>query len=81
MNVGQHDSACKWITRAIQADRQNGMPWHLARDYALYANFLAESDDPQSARQVLEKAVALFQTCGADGWAARHERRLAAMTG
>jgi tetratricopeptide (TPR) repeat protein len=39
MDDAQMDEAETWIRRAIEADERNRMPWDLARDYALYAEF------------------------------------------
>ena len=38
-------SAEKWINEAIEKDTNNGMMWHLARDYELYAELLKQKED------------------------------------
>ena len=42
----QHISEAQhWIEEAIEADERNGMRFHLARDYALYADLFKRKDD------------------------------------
>jgi class 3 adenylate cyclase/tetratricopeptide (TPR) repeat protein len=76
MNSAHHPQACKWIKEAIDADTRNGMRWHLAKDYALYSDFLNKGGEHQKARQYLEKAVETFTACGADGWVEKYEKQL-----
>jgi Tfp pilus assembly protein PilF len=66
-----------WINKAIEADKRNGMAWHLARNYALYAELFVRKSDQAKARENLNKAIELFQKCGADGWVKRTEEKLA----
>lgn len=66
-----------WIRKAIEVDEQNRLPWDLARDYALYAQFLKKKADPAQAKEKLGKAIELMQGCGADGWVKRYEEKMA----
>ena len=68
-----------WIMKAAEANEQNGLRWHLARDYALYAEFFKRTGDFLKAREKLEKAIAIFKKCGADGWVAKYENGLASL--
>jgi hypothetical protein len=53
------------------------MPWDLARDYALYANFFKKKSDLAQAKEKLGKAIELMRGCGADGWVKKYEEELA----
>ena len=67
-----------WIKKAIEADRTNGMMFHLAQDYALYAEWFKSKDDRLKAKENLNKAIEIFKECGADGWVEKYEKDLAA---
>lgn len=71
------DEAEAWIRKAIEVDEQNRLPWDLARDYALYAQFFKKKGDPAQAKEKLGKAIELMRGCGADGWVKRYEEALA----
>ncbi len=73
------DEAEVWIRKAIEADEQNRMPWDLARDYALYAEFFKKKADPAQAKEKLGKAIDLMRSIGADGWVKRYEEELAGL--
>jgi len=68
-----------WIKKAIEADSRNGMRWHLAKDYALYADLFKRKGDISKAKDNLNKAIEIFKECGADGWVTRTEEALAAI--
>lgn len=42
--------------------------WSLARDYAVYANYLQMSNEQKRADEYIRKAVTTFKCCGAEGW-------------
>jgi len=65
-----------WIKKAIGADKQNGMMWHLGMDYALYAELFKRKGDKSKARENLGKAIEILKECGADGWVEKYEREL-----
>ncbi len=67
------------INRAIEADKQKGMMWHLARDYAAYAEYFKRINDPTKSNENFNNAVALFGDCGADGWVEKYAKRLAGL--
>jgi tetratricopeptide (TPR) repeat protein len=77
----QHISEAEnWIIKAIEADKRNDMMWHLAMDYALYAELFKRKGDQSKVREKLSKAVEIFKECGADGWVEKYERELAAIS-
>jgi class 3 adenylate cyclase/tetratricopeptide (TPR) repeat protein len=77
---GRHFSeAQEWIEKAIEADRRNGMMWHLARDYAVYAEFFMRRNDTTAAKETFGNAIDLFMNCGADGWVERYQKALAVL--
>jgi class 3 adenylate cyclase len=67
-----------WIRKAIEVDEQNWLPWDLARDFALYAEFFKKKGDPAQAKEKLGKAIDLMRGCNADGWVRKYEEELAA---
>ena len=67
------------IKKAIDADKQNGMMWHLARDYALYADWCKREGNLPKASENLGKAVKIFKECGADGWVKKYEKELTSL--
>ena len=74
----QHLSEAEdWIKKAIQSHKKYGMMWHLARDYALYAELFKRKDDQSKARENIGKAIEIFTECGADGWVEKYEKELA----
>ncbi len=73
------DEAETWIRKAIEIDEQHKMPWELARDYALYAEFFKKKGDLTQAKEKLVKAIDLMRSIGADGWVKRYEEELAAI--
>ncbi len=71
------DEAEVWIRKAIEINEQNRVPWDLARDYALYAEFFKKKADPLQAKEKLGKAIDLMRSIGADGWVKKYEAELA----
>ena len=66
-----------WIKKAIEMNQKYGMMWHLARDYALYADLFKRKGDLPKAQENLDKAIEIFKECGADGWVVKYEKELA----
>jgi class 3 adenylate cyclase/tetratricopeptide (TPR) repeat protein len=76
----QHTSRAEnWIKKAIEGDKNNGMMWNLARDYALYAELFKRKGDLPKAKENLSKAIEIFKECGADGWVEKYEKELATL--
>ncbi|MGD8716546.1 MAG: hypothetical protein PVG70_18475, partial [Desulfobacterales bacterium] len=74
----QHISEAEdWIKRAIETNQKYGMMWNLARDYALYAELFKRKGDLPKAQENLNKSIAIFKECGADGWVEKYEKELA----
>jgi class 3 adenylate cyclase/tetratricopeptide (TPR) repeat protein len=71
------EEADSWIRKAIETDEQHKMPWDLARDYALYAEFFKKKGNPAQAKEKLGKAIDLMRSIGADGWVKKYEAELA----
>ena len=69
-----------WIKKAIEADQQNGMMWHLGKDYALYAELFKRKGDLSKARENLGKAIEILKECGAYGWIEKYEKELSALS-
>jgi class 3 adenylate cyclase/tetratricopeptide (TPR) repeat protein len=79
--VDQHLSEAEhWIQKAIEADQKNRMMFHLAKDYALYAELFRQKGDKLKAQENLGKAIEIFIECGADGWAKKAEKELATIS-
>jgi tetratricopeptide (TPR) repeat protein len=68
-----------WIKKAIEADSKNGMMFHLAKDYAAYAELFKRKGETPKAKKNLSKAIEIFKECGADGWVKRTQEALAAI--
>ena len=67
----------KFIANAIEADKRNGMKWHLAMDYALYAEVFKRKGDQSKAKEFISKVIEIFKNCGADGWVEKYQKELA----
>jgi tetratricopeptide (TPR) repeat protein len=76
----QHISEAEdWIKRSIDTHMNYAMMWHLARDYALYAELFKRKEDFPKVKENLTKAIEIFKECGADGWVEKYEKELAAL--
>ena len=69
-----------WIKKAIAADSNNDMRWHLGRDYALNAALHKRMGDMTKAKENLGKAIEILKECGADGWVEKYEKEKSAFT-
>jgi tetratricopeptide (TPR) repeat protein len=66
-----------WIKKAIDAHRRNNMKWwHLARDFAHYADLLKRTGDLSGVKENIGKAIDIFKKCGADGWVEKYEKEM-----
>jgi len=65
-----------WITKAINADVQNGMQWSLGMNYFLYAKILKRHGNQNKSKSYAKKAKSVFNQCGADGWQEKVEEEL-----
>jgi tetratricopeptide (TPR) repeat protein len=68
-----------WINKAIEADRRNGIRFHLAKDYVFYSKFFKQKGDKSKTRDYLTKALDIFKECGAEDWVRKYEKELATL--
>ena len=50
--------------------------WHLARNYAQYAELFKRKGDLAKTKENLIEAIKIFKECGADGWVEKYEMEL-----
>jgi tetratricopeptide (TPR) repeat protein len=67
----------KWINKAIEVDKSNGVLINLGKNYALYAELLKLKGNLVYAKEILNKSIEIFNECGADGWVKIYEKELA----
>jgi class 3 adenylate cyclase/tetratricopeptide (TPR) repeat protein len=67
----------KWINKAIEVDKSNGVLINLGKNYALYAELLKLKGNLVYAKESLNKSIEIFNECGADGWVKIYEKELA----
>ncbi len=60
--------AQRWVERAIELDRKNGMRLLLGGDYALSAKISQKMGDGEKSRNVFGQAIKIFEECGANGY-------------
>ena len=65
-----------WISKAIEADKRNGMMFNLGQDYAAYAELFKRKGDTAKAKENLSKAIEIYKQCGSDGWVEKAEKEL-----
>ena len=70
----------EWIKKAIETDKRHGIMWHLAMDYALYAELFKRKRDLSKAKENLGKAIDILKECNADGWVEKYEKELTALS-
>jgi tetratricopeptide (TPR) repeat protein len=82
LNIDDHHmvEAQDWIAKAIEADQSNGILLNLGKNYALYAELMQRKGDSEAARKNMQKAIEIFQKCGADGMQRNAEKKLEAMS-
>jgi len=66
-----------WVKKAIEADKRNGMMFHLGQDYAAYAGLFKRKGNTPKTKENLSKAIEIYKECGADGWVTRAKEALA----
>jgi len=70
----------KWIHEAVEADRENGLLFDLARDLVVCGELYKRKGDRSKAKKALGEAVNVFGECGADGWVKKYEEELASLS-
>jgi tetratricopeptide (TPR) repeat protein len=58
----------RWIEKAIESDRRNGMRWNLGMDFLLYSELLDRTGDRSRAREKIDVGIEILESCGADGY-------------
>ena len=81
LNIGEEhiSDAEDWIKEAIDTDKRNEMKWFLARDYALYAEFFKRQRDHSKAKELINRAIEIFEECDAHGWADKAKKELGSL--
>jgi len=69
----------EWLNRAIEEDLQNSARWHLGRDFGLYAKVYRQRADLSQTKDYLEKAINIFEACGAVEYREKAEQELASL--
>ncbi len=69
-----------WLNKALNADRKNGVMFHLGNDYTCHAALSKRKGDHTKAKESLSKAVEIFKECAADGWVQKYEKELAELS-
>jgi len=75
----QISNAERWIKKAIEVNKINGLMFLLAQSYNLYAEVFKRKGDLPKAKENLETSSEIFRECGADGWVEKIEEDLAAL--
>jgi len=75
----QISNAEKWIKKAIEVNRINGLMFLLAQSYNLYAEVFKRKGDLSKAKENLETSIEIYRQCGADGWVEKYEKELATL--
>jgi tetratricopeptide (TPR) repeat protein len=65
------------VKKAIETNKEDGMRFHLGRDYAQYAEVLKRKGEVSKAKENLNKAIEIMKECGANGWEEKYEKELA----
>ena len=65
------------IKKAIEANQKNGMMFQLGKDYTVYSKLLKKKENIKKAKEKLNKAIDIFNSCNADGWVEQYEKVLA----
>ena len=73
-----HDAE-SWIEKAVEADKRNGAIWLLGCDYELLAELSMHKGDRSGVQENLEKAIATYRKCGAEGRLKQAERKSTAL--
>ena len=77
---GSISEAETWINKAIEADKRNGMMFHLGKDYTVFAELERRKGNQSKAKENLRKAIEIYKECGADGWVKKAEKELVTLS-
>jgi len=67
----------KWIKKAIETNKENGLMFALGMSYTLYSEWYRRKRDSTNAKENLIKAIEILDHCGADGWVERYKKEMA----
>ena len=81
VNLGDQyfSEAERLLNKAIDLNKQNGVMWHLGKDYAFYSQLLKRKGKLPKSKENLDKAIVILRKCGADGWVEKYEKELATL--
>ncbi len=68
MSEAHFSDAEFWLQEAIFHHEQQQMRWDLARDHAVFAQFLRSQGREAEGKAYLDRSLALFNECGAEEW-------------
>jgi tetratricopeptide (TPR) repeat protein len=77
MNNQHLTDAESWINEAIEADKRNGLMFHLGQDYITCAKLLKHKGQKVKAKENKDKAIKILKECGADGWVEKYKKEMA----
>jgi predicted RNA polymerase sigma factor len=60
--------------------KEMGTNYYLARTHAIYADLYKKEGDKSKAKENMNKAIEIFNECGADGWVKKYEEELASLS-
>ena len=67
------------LAQNIAIDQKIRLPYELGMDHTVYADFFKRSGNIIKAKERLDNAIDIFKECGADGWAKKIKKELAAL--
>jgi tetratricopeptide (TPR) repeat protein len=66
--------------KAIEVSQISGTRFSLGQAHRSYAELFRREGDRVKAREHLDKAIEIIRQCGADGWVAKYEQEMAALS-
>ena len=68
------------VSFILRLNTTNGVMRHLGRDYAFYADLFKRKGEQSKAKENQSKVIDILIECGADSWAEKYEKELAALS-
>jgi hypothetical protein len=68
LSTAHHAEAESWLNEAILSHEKLRMNWDLAHDHRLVAQLLESTSRAAGVRDYFNRALVLFNECGAEGW-------------
>ena len=69
----------KWIRKAMEIDKSNDILINLGSNCAFCAHLFKRKGDRVEAKKNLDKAIEIFKSCGANGWAMKFENEIVSL--